>query len=53
MKLLPEEERAALGRKAEARLTKLTPEERSEIARKAGMAGGRGRKKQGEKADKA
>lgn len=28
-----------------ARMTKLTPEERSEIARKAGLAGGRGRGK--------
>ena len=36
----------ALGRKGgKARLTKLTPEERSEIARQAGLAGGRGRKK--------
>ena len=36
----------ALGRKGgKARMTKLTPEERSEIARKAGKAGGRGRKK--------
>jgi len=34
---------AALG--AEARAKKLTPEQRSEIARKAGKAGGRGRKK--------
>jgi len=29
----------------EARAKKLTPEQRSEIARKAGKAGGRGRKK--------
>jgi general stress protein YciG len=36
----------ALGRKGgKARLTKMTPEQRSEIARKAGKAGGRGRKK--------
>jgi len=36
----------ALGRRGgKARLTKLTPEQRSEIARKAGKAGGRGRKK--------
>jgi hypothetical protein len=36
----------ALGRKGgKARLKKLTPEERSEIARKAGLAGGRGRKR--------
>jgi hypothetical protein len=35
-----------LGRKGgKARLTKLTPEQRTEIARKAGKAGGRGRKK--------
>jgi general stress protein YciG len=35
-----------IGKKGgKARLTKLTPEERSEIARKAGLAGGRGRKK--------
>lgn len=35
-----------IGRKGgKARLTKLTPEERSAIARKAGKAGGRGRKK--------
>ena len=38
----------ALGRKGgKARLTKLSPEERSEIARRAGLAGGRGRKKEG------
>jgi general stress protein YciG len=37
----------ALGRKGgKARLKKLTPEQRSEIARKAGKAGGRGRKKE-------
>jgi len=30
---------------AKARMTKLTPQQRSEIARKAGKAGGRGRKK--------
>ena len=30
---------------AKARMEKLTPEQRSEIARKAGLAGGRGRKK--------
>jgi hypothetical protein len=30
---------------AKARMQKLTPEQRSEIARKAGLAGGRGRKK--------
>jgi general stress protein YciG len=36
-----------LGRKGgKARLTKLTAEERSEIARKAGRAGGRGRKRE-------
>ena len=36
----------ALGRRgAKARQKKLTPEQRSEIARKAGLAGGRGRKK--------
>ena len=36
----------ALGRRGgKARLKKLTPEQRSEIARKAGLAGGRGRKK--------
>ena len=36
----------ALGRKGgKARSQKLTPEERSEIARRAGKAGGRGRKK--------
>jgi hypothetical protein len=36
----------ALGKRgAKARLKKLSPEERSEIARKAGLAGGRGRKK--------
>jgi len=36
----------ALGKRgAKARMTKLTPEQRSEIARKAGLAGGRGRKK--------
>jgi len=36
----------ALGKRgAKARLKKLTPEQRSEIARKAGLAGGRGRKK--------
>jgi len=35
-----------IGRRGgKARLTTLTPEERSEIARKAGKAGGRGRKK--------
>jgi len=35
----------ALGKRgAKARMTKLTPEERSEIARKGGLAGGRGRK---------
>jgi hypothetical protein len=32
-------------RGAKARMSKLTPEQRSEIARKAGLAGGRGRKK--------
>jgi hypothetical protein len=37
----------ALGKKGgKARLTKLTAEQRSEIARKAGKAGGRGRKKE-------
>ena len=36
----------ALGRKGQkARHAKLTPEQRSEIARKAGLAGGRGRGK--------
>jgi hypothetical protein len=36
----------ALGRKGgKARLTKLTAEQRSEIARKGGKAGGRGRRK--------
>ena len=36
----------ALGRKGgKARKKKLTPEERSEIARKGGLAGGRGRTK--------
>ena len=36
----------ALGKRgAKARLKKLTPEQRSEIARKAGLAGGRGRGK--------
>lgn len=36
----------ALGKRgAKARMRKLTPEERSEIARKAGLAGGRGRGK--------
>lgn len=40
------DERAEVGRKgAAARSSKLTPEERSAIARKAGLAGGRGRKK--------
>ena len=39
----------ALGKRGgKARMTKLTPEERSEIARKAGKAGGRGRKKNNE-----
>jgi hypothetical protein len=37
----------ALGRKgAKARNQNLTPEQRSEIARRAGKAGGRGRKKE-------
>jgi hypothetical protein len=46
MKLLSAEERALLGQKGvEGRMAKLTPEQRSEIARKAGKAGGRGRKK--------
>jgi general stress protein YciG len=36
----------SLGRKGgKARLTKMTPKERSEIARMGGLAGGRGRKK--------
>jgi len=36
-----------IGKKGgKARLTKLTAEQRSEIARKAGKAGGRGRKKE-------
>jgi hypothetical protein len=36
----------ALGRKGgKARAQKLTPKQRSESARKAGLAGGRGRKK--------
>lgn len=36
----------ALGKRgAKARMTKLTAAQRSEIARKAGLAGGRGRKK--------
>jgi hypothetical protein len=36
----------ALGRRGgKARLKKLTPEQRTEIARKGGLAGGRGRKK--------
>jgi hypothetical protein len=39
----------SLGRKGgKARLTKLTAQERSDIARKAGLAGGRGRKKESE-----
>lgn len=39
-------ERVAVARKgAEARKAKLTPEQRSASARKAGLAGGRGRKK--------
>ena len=33
---------------AKARMEKLTPEQRSEIARNAGKAGGRGRKKSAE-----
>jgi general stress protein YciG len=37
----------SLGRKGgKARLTKLTQKERSDIARKGGLAGGRGRKKE-------
>lgn len=36
----------ALGKRgAKIRMKKLTPEQRSAIARKAGLAGGRGRKK--------
>jgi len=36
----------SLGRKGgKARMKTMTPEQRSEIARKAGLAGGRGRKK--------
>jgi hypothetical protein len=43
---LSSEERSAVGRAgAAARHRSLTPEERREIARKAGQAGGRGRKK--------
>ncbi len=41
------DERSEVARKGAAtRNTKLTPEERSAIARKAGLAGGRGRKKE-------
>ncbi len=46
--MLSKEEKSKLGRvAAKARRHKLTPEQRSEIARKAGKAGGRGRKKAG------
>ena len=46
MKLISAEERAELGREGgKARLTKLTPEQRSEIAQKADEASGHGRKK--------
>jgi hypothetical protein len=46
MKTMTAEERAAVGRQGAAgRNAKLTPEQRSAIARKAGLAGGRGRKK--------
>jgi hypothetical protein len=46
MALLSDEEKSKLGKQAaEARRKKLTPEQRSEIARRAGKAGGRGRKK--------
>jgi hypothetical protein len=39
----------ALGKRgARARIKKLSPEQRSEIARKAGLAGGRGRAKNAE-----
>ena len=43
----------SLGRKGgKARMKTMTPEQRSEIARKAGLAGGRGRKKaEGKKAE--
>ena len=47
MKKMSSEERSAVGRAgAAARNRNLTPEERSAIARRAGKAGGRGRKKQ-------
>jgi hypothetical protein len=46
MAQLNDEERSKLGQKAaKARMKKLTPAERSAIARKAGLAGGRGRRK--------
>lgn len=49
MKKMTAQERAEVGRRgADARKAKLTPEERSAIARKAGLAGGRGRKKASE-----
>jgi hypothetical protein len=46
MKKMSAEERSDVARQgAHGRSAKLTPEQRSEIARKAGLAGGRGRKK--------
>lgn len=46
MAKLSKAQRAALGQKGgQMRLKTMTAEERSEIARKAGLAGGRGRKK--------
>jgi hypothetical protein len=46
MALLSDEEKSQLDKlAAKARKKKLSPEERTEIARKTGKAGGRGRKK--------
>jgi len=46
MKQMTEDERREFASKGgKASRGKLTPEQRSEIARKAGLAGGRGRKK--------
>jgi hypothetical protein len=46
MKTMTAKERAAIARLGgKASKAGLTPEQRSEIARKAGLAGGRGRKK--------
>ena len=52
-KLSPERRSEIAGQGAAARNQKLTPEQRQEIARRAGLAGGRGRRAPLKKAKKS